>query len=112
MDYLTRRAQLDQKLTRLRDQVNAATQQLNELESGLTTKGKMPTNRQDVQLRDAKRRINVAAEKYERAVADFDMDMEKRHEEAKQKLCDEVEKYAKEAGVTLKLVKFEDIVLP
>jgi Skp family chaperone for outer membrane proteins len=90
MDYASRHAQLNAKLTRLRSQITTAEDKLADIENSLMMKGKKPTKAQETQIHEARKKINTALDRYERAVAEFHLDMEKRHEEARQKTCEEV----------------------
>lgn len=109
-DYDTRRQHMVSKLERILGQVEKHSRELYMLEEKTKNMKKIPAETQ-AEIESRKKKYFAAKGRYEDALSGWKKEAVERHEEAKRKICDEVERQLNDAGVQLKSVSFEDIVV-
>ena len=109
-DYAIRRQHMVNKLQRILSQVETHGRELYKLDEKTKNMKKIPAETQ-AEIARRKKKYFAAKGRYEDALSGWEREAVERHEEAKRKVCDEVEKQLNEAGVQLRNVSFEDIVV-
>ncbi|KZM22486.1 uncharacterized protein EKO05_0000825 [Ascochyta rabiei] len=108
LDYATRRQHMVGKLERILAQIEKHGRALYSLDEKTNNVKKIPANTQ-AEIESRKKKYFAAKERYEDALSDWQKEAVERHEKARRKICDTVEKQLNEAGVELKSISFEDV---
>ncbi|KAJ4363845.1 hypothetical protein N0V95_000914 [Ascochyta clinopodiicola] len=109
-DYATRRQHMVSKLERILAQIEKHGRELYDLDEKTKNVKKIPATTQS-EIESMKKKYFAAKQRYENALSDWQKEAVERHEEARRRICDTVERQLNEAGVELKSISFEDVVV-